>query len=165
MGCCALLLGDLPNPGIKPISPALQADSLPLNHQGRPPGQVTPAKWMCLQGSVKPWNPRQRAVLRTCGSTQTRHRPQKDQGFLGASAASLTHVNFIARSCFPYLPPAVSSRQEIRLLSCWGLTSELEWVDLVPTSLAPRAKGLKTMTCWPCLSRQTTGCRWRWRRQ
>ena len=28
--------GDLPNPGIKLISPALQADSLPLSHQGSP---------------------------------------------------------------------------------------------------------------------------------
>ena len=27
---------DLPNPGIKPGSPALQADSLPLSHQGSP---------------------------------------------------------------------------------------------------------------------------------
>ena len=26
--------GDLPNPGIEPASPALQADSLPLSHQG-----------------------------------------------------------------------------------------------------------------------------------
>ena len=28
--------GDLPNPGIEPISPALQADSLPLSHHGSP---------------------------------------------------------------------------------------------------------------------------------
>ena len=28
--------GDLPNPGIKPWSPVLQADSLPLSHQGSP---------------------------------------------------------------------------------------------------------------------------------
>ena len=28
--------GDLPDPGIKPVSPALQADSLPLSHQGSP---------------------------------------------------------------------------------------------------------------------------------
>ena len=28
--------GDLPNPGVKPASPALQADSLPLSHQGSP---------------------------------------------------------------------------------------------------------------------------------
>ena len=28
--------GDLPDPGIKPTSPALQADSLPLSHQGNP---------------------------------------------------------------------------------------------------------------------------------
>ena len=29
MGCHALLQGNLPNPGIEPRSPALQADSLP----------------------------------------------------------------------------------------------------------------------------------------
>ena len=28
--------GDLPDPGIEPTSPALQADSLPLNHLGSP---------------------------------------------------------------------------------------------------------------------------------
>ena len=28
--------GDLPNPGIKPASPALQAGSLPLSHRGSP---------------------------------------------------------------------------------------------------------------------------------
>ena len=28
--------GDLPNPGIEPTSPALQAGSLPLSHQGNP---------------------------------------------------------------------------------------------------------------------------------
>ena len=27
--------GDLPDPGIRPVSPALQADSLPLSYQGR----------------------------------------------------------------------------------------------------------------------------------
>jgi len=27
---------DLPNPGMEPRSPALQADSLPLRHQGSP---------------------------------------------------------------------------------------------------------------------------------
>ena len=30
------LPGDLPDPGIKPVSPALQADSLPLSHLGIP---------------------------------------------------------------------------------------------------------------------------------
>ena len=29
-------LGDLPDPGIEPVTPALQADSIPLNHRGRP---------------------------------------------------------------------------------------------------------------------------------
>ena len=28
--------GKLPDPGIKPVSPALQADSLPLSHLGSP---------------------------------------------------------------------------------------------------------------------------------
>ena len=28
--------GDLPDPGMEPVSPALQADSLPLSHQGGP---------------------------------------------------------------------------------------------------------------------------------
>ena len=30
------LLGDLPDPGIEPVTPALQADSLLLSHQGSP---------------------------------------------------------------------------------------------------------------------------------
>ena len=30
------LPGDLPNPGIEPMSPALQENSLPLSHQGSP---------------------------------------------------------------------------------------------------------------------------------
>ena len=37
--CHFLLQGDLPNPGTEPMSltsPALQADSLPLNHWGSP---------------------------------------------------------------------------------------------------------------------------------
>ena len=35
-GCHPLFQGDLPDPGIKPASPALQVDSLPLNHWGSP---------------------------------------------------------------------------------------------------------------------------------
>ena len=31
---CHFLLPGLPNPGMEPVSPALQADSLPLNHLG-----------------------------------------------------------------------------------------------------------------------------------
>ena len=40
-------LGDLPNPGIEPVSPALQADSLPLSQQG------SPTPWCTLHG----WDP------------------------------------------------------------------------------------------------------------
>ena len=36
VGCHVLLLGNLPDPGLKPGSPALQADSLP----SEPPGEA-----------------------------------------------------------------------------------------------------------------------------
>ena len=39
VGCHDLLQGDLPDPGTEPESPvssALQVDSLPLSHRGRP---------------------------------------------------------------------------------------------------------------------------------
>ena len=36
VGCHALSPGALPNPGIKPVSPALQADSLPSELPGKP---------------------------------------------------------------------------------------------------------------------------------
>ena len=36
VGSLSLLQGNLPNPGIKPRSPALQADSLPAEPQGKP---------------------------------------------------------------------------------------------------------------------------------
>ena len=35
-GLSFLPAGDLSDPGIKPVSPALQTDSLPLSHQGSP---------------------------------------------------------------------------------------------------------------------------------
>ena len=37
--------GDLPNPGIGPSSPALWADSLPTEPQGKPSGQYNKVKW------------------------------------------------------------------------------------------------------------------------
>ena len=37
MGCHSLLQGDLPNPVLEPVSPALQADSLPSEPLGKPP--------------------------------------------------------------------------------------------------------------------------------
>ena len=39
VGCHALPPRDLPDPGIEPASPAWQADSLPLSHQGSDPLQ------------------------------------------------------------------------------------------------------------------------------
>ena len=36
VGCHFLLQGNLPDPGIEPVSPASRVDSLPLSHQGSP---------------------------------------------------------------------------------------------------------------------------------
>ena len=47
VACHALLQGDLPDPGIKfisPVAPALQADSLMLSHQGSPCWIITHSK-------------------------------------------------------------------------------------------------------------------------
>ena len=44
--------GDLPDPGVKPRSPALQADFLPLSHQGSPQ-RVYPEQNMVSAPSVK----------------------------------------------------------------------------------------------------------------
>ena len=40
VGSLSLLQGDIPNPGIEPRSPELQADSLPAEPQGKPQGGV-----------------------------------------------------------------------------------------------------------------------------
>ena len=37
--------GDIPNPGIEPVSPALQMDSLTLNHQGSPQNTLYSVKF------------------------------------------------------------------------------------------------------------------------
>ena len=40
VGSLTLLLGNLPNPGIEPVSPALQADSLPTELPGKQMGKI-----------------------------------------------------------------------------------------------------------------------------
>ena len=44
MGSLSLLQGDLPDPGIKPGSPSLQADSLPAELPGKPLSEATLVK-------------------------------------------------------------------------------------------------------------------------
>ena len=44
-----------PNPGIKPGSPALQADSLPLSYQGSPYSYISQFSCSLLSNSVTPW--------------------------------------------------------------------------------------------------------------
>ena len=42
VGSHFLLQGNLPNPGVEPMSPALQVDSLPLSHLGHVMSQASP---------------------------------------------------------------------------------------------------------------------------
>ena len=84
--------GNLPNPGIRPRSPALQADSLPLSHQGSPVaihndyqiewGLISGAhvliteKAMALHSSTLAWKiPRMEEPgrLQSMGSLRVRH--------------------------------------------------------------------------------------------
>ena len=44
MGSLSLLWGDLPDPGIKPGSPSLQADSLPAELPGKALSEITLVK-------------------------------------------------------------------------------------------------------------------------
>ena len=50
-------LGDLPNPGFEPTSPAGTVDSLPLNHLGSPTRRIDPSKknskGISIPGGVK----------------------------------------------------------------------------------------------------------------
>ena len=45
--------GDLSNPGIYPMSPALQADSLPLSHQGSPLYLAVRSNYPCIQKNTE----------------------------------------------------------------------------------------------------------------
>ena len=54
---------DLPDPGIEPGSPALQADSLPTELSGKPPVKLKHCLFLPAQGVSGPssgcvWNPR-----------------------------------------------------------------------------------------------------------
>ena len=51
--------GDLPNPGIKPRSPALQVGSLPAEPQGKPWTEVS-------QGSLSPYKPLLQRMIGLC---------------------------------------------------------------------------------------------------
>ena len=58
MDCHALLQGNLPNPGIEPRSPALQADSLP-SEPPRKPKNTGVGSLSLLQGNFPTWESNQ----------------------------------------------------------------------------------------------------------
>ena len=53
--------GDLPSPGIEPKFPALQADSLPIEPQGKPKntrvGSLSLLQWIFLTQEYEPGSP------------------------------------------------------------------------------------------------------------
>ena len=70
--------GDLPNPGIKPRSPTLQADSLPTEPQGKPKntgvGGLSLLQWILPYPGIKPGSP---ALQINSFSTKLSGKPKK----------------------------------------------------------------------------------------
>ena len=69
MGCHALLQGNLPDLGMEPVSlatPALQADSLPLSHEGSLRGAAVTEFMECSSFTPK-------VVLLACDSLTLSH--------------------------------------------------------------------------------------------
>ena len=56
--------GNLPNPGIEPRSPALQADSLPAEPPGKPWGQKIPGLPAVGQYQLQGWGRMGRVTLK-----------------------------------------------------------------------------------------------------
>ena len=67
--------GDLSDPGIEPVSPALKADSLPLSYQGSPAVNFANQYPMIFSiwGNPPLWEPRQRECPSTTEAEQTRY--------------------------------------------------------------------------------------------
>ena len=66
--------GDLPNPGIKPVSPALQADSLPSEPPGKPRFPRCKWGWEVCRSRPSSWEPgsRQPPGVVSCRATGIR---------------------------------------------------------------------------------------------
>ena len=73
MGCHFLLQGNLPDPGIKPRSPALQVDTLPSELPGNP---TRPWKGPRKDSSLESWehDPAGTLIRTTCFQTRERTR-------------------------------------------------------------------------------------------
>ena len=72
VGSLSLLAGDLPNPRIEPRSPALQADSLPMELSGKP--DIGKLYEIATNSSVLAWKiPWTKEPGRSMGSQKVRH--------------------------------------------------------------------------------------------
>ena len=78
-GCHTLLQGDLPDPGIEPGSPALQADSLPLSYYGSPHNQAVDTQ--------SSWNFNKPGPVACQSPGGLRGRPRHRAGVVGGGAA------------------------------------------------------------------------------
>ena len=85
--------GYLPIPGIEPRSPALQADSLPAEPQGKGAGKqngrvvlLLRLVWLCLQGHG--WPPRAGGLTCTIGRACPSRQTWEGQAALSAFAAA-----------------------------------------------------------------------------
>ena len=82
MGSLSLLQGNLPNPGIEPMSPSMQADSLPAELPGKPwPAHLMP--WplsQCLWVLLPPPGPDLLPVSRVPTPSSNPHQPSTSPG-------------------------------------------------------------------------------------
>jgi len=66
--------GDLPDSGIKPGSPALQAEALPLSHQGSPKDKDTQCSYQIC--AVAQWRVRKMGMEKDLGPVHGRRELQ-----------------------------------------------------------------------------------------
>ena len=120
--------GDLPNPGIKPRSPALQADSLPAELSGKPQAFSRCGKWSLLSSCsagdshcsgfscCRPWT-LEHSGFSSCGLAALWHVgsefPDQNSCILAALADRFLTTGPPEKSLDTILNPLISDKNEV----------------------------------------------------
>ena len=114
-------LGDLPDPGIKPTSP-LQADSLPLSHQGNPFWYLSVQSLSCVRLLSTPWTAARQASL-SITSSQSLPKLMSIESVMPSNHLILCHPHFLLPSIFPSIKVfSKESFLHIRWPKYWSLS-------------------------------------------
>ena len=101
--------GHLPDARIKPTSPARQANSLPLSHQGSPSWVSQPLQMLSRRGDTEPW-PQASAPGWLLSLAWAAHDPHRQSGSPGKGPAQQHFCSAVTAWC------SVSSHWELS----WG---------------------------------------------